>query len=103
MLPYHGVLVADILRHLRRVRMFLEIAVVGVCRGERVLVLYRDFDLQQRSIGDAADALHQMSLFGVWLHAAEQPGFIIEPDRIPQQRVALPAADRVAVPTRDRG
>ncbi len=40
---------------------------------ERVPVLDCNVDFHERSVRHQADALHQMSLFGVWLHAAEQP------------------------------
>src|SRR5438093_10450211 len=39
-----------------------------------------------------------MSLFGVRVHTAEQPRFVVESDRVDVERVALPSADRMTVP-----
>src|SRR6266705_423320 len=62
------------------------------------MVFDGNVDFHEGSVGDQLDTLHQMSLFGVRLHTAEQPRFVVESDRVDVERVTLPSADRMAVP-----
>src|SRR6266568_6841044 len=55
------------------VRLLFVIALVGIRGRERVPVFDGDGDFHEGSVAHPTDALHQMSFFGVRLHAAEQP------------------------------